>query len=43
MFVWYDGDEDDDPKDPDLARGAVTHAGDCADAFGEKLAARADE
>ena len=37
VFLWYEGDKEDDPLDRDLCRGGVTHAR-CAEAFGPKVA-----
>ena len=36
VFIWYAGDPDDDPRNPALARGAITHAG-CAEGFSRRV------
>jgi hypothetical protein len=36
VFLWYEGDEADDPLKDELARGGVTHA-ECADAFSQRV------
>jgi hypothetical protein len=37
VFLWYEGDKEDDPLDDELCKGGLTHAR-CAEAFGEKIA-----
>jgi hypothetical protein len=33
LFLWYEGDQDDDPLKDELCRAAITHL-ECAEAFG---------
>jgi hypothetical protein len=42
VFLWYAGDEADDPLKDELARGGITHA-ECAEGFSQRLNADSTE
>lgn len=37
LFLWYEGDKDDDPLKDELCRATITHS-ECAEAFGARIA-----